>query len=72
MLRVVEEEECYAQVEKLLGGSNCHVVEWTAERYSVAFAASFAVAVADNRLEIGTWVMVGVRDYESARIRKIT
>tara|TARA_B100001989_G_scaffold155278_1_gene110906 strand:+ start:8846 stop:9448 length:603 start_codon:yes stop_codon:yes gene_type:complete len=69
VLRVVEEEgECYAQVEKLLGGSNCHVVGMDGRTLLCHIRGKFrGRGKRDNRLEIGTWVMVGVRDYESTR-----
>jgi translation initiation factor IF-1 len=67
-LRVVEEEgECYAQVEKLLGGSNCHVVGMDGRTLLCHIRGKFrGRGKRDNRLEIGTWVMVGVRDYETS------
>jgi initiation factor 1A len=68
-LRVVEEEgECFAQVEKLLGGSNCHVMCMDQEMRLCHIRGKFrGKGKRDNRLEIGTWVMVGVRDYETVK-----
>jgi translation initiation factor IF-1 len=67
-LRLVEEDgERYAQVEKLLGGSNCHVVGMDGKTLMCHIRGKFrGRGKRDNRLEIGTWVMVGVRDYESS------
>jgi len=69
VLRLVEEAgECYAQVEKLLGGSNCHVACMDGITRLCHIRGKFrGRSKRDNRIESGTWIMVGVRDYESTR-----
>lgn len=68
-LRVVEQEgECYAHVEKILGGSHMHVVCMDGKTRLCTIRGKFrGRGKRDNRIESGTWVMVGLRDYETSR-----
>ena len=68
-LRVTcEEGESYAQVEKILGGPHMHVVCMDGKTRLCTIRGKFrGKGKRDNRLENGTWVMVGLRDYESVR-----
>jgi len=68
-LRVTcEEGESYAQVEKILGGPHMHVVCMDGKTRLCTIRGKFrGKGKRDNRLENGTWVMVGLRDYESVK-----
>jgi initiation factor 1A len=68
-LRVVQEEgECFAQVERMLGGSNCHVkcVDGVT-RICVIRGKFRGKGKRDNVLSVGSIVLVGMRDYESCK-----
>ena len=68
-IRVAKEEgECFAQVERLLGGSNCHVkcIDGIV-RLCVIRGKFRGKGKRDNVLTIGTIVLVGIRDYESRK-----
>lgn len=68
-LRVVKEEgECFAQVERMLGGSNCHVkcTDGTV-RLCVIRGKFRGKGKRDNVLMMGSIVLVGIRDYESRK-----
>jgi initiation factor 1A len=66
-LRTVQDEgEMYAQVEKMMGGANCHVMCIDGELRMCHIRGKFrGRGKRDNRIAVGTWVMVGARDYES-------
>ena len=68
-LRVVTEEgESYAQVEKILGGSHMHVTCMDGKTRLCTIRGKFrGRGKRDNRLEAGTWVMIGLRDYETVK-----
>lgn len=68
-LRVVKEEgECFAQVERLLGGSNCHVKCTDGiVRLCVIRGKFRGKSKRDNVLMMGSIVLVGIRDYESRK-----
>lgn len=68
-LRVTTEEgETYAQVEKMLGGSHMHVICMDGKTRLCTIRGKFrGRGKRDNRIETGTWVMVGLRDYETVR-----
>tara|TARA_B110000285_G_scaffold216305_1_gene263492 strand:+ start:1120 stop:1740 length:621 start_codon:yes stop_codon:yes gene_type:complete len=68
-LRVAQEEgECFAQVERMLGGSNCHVkcVDGVV-RLCVIRGKFRGKGKRDNVLSMGSIVLVGMRDYESCK-----
>jgi initiation factor 1A len=68
-LRVAQEEgECFAQVERMLGGSNCHVkcVDGIV-RLCVIRGKFRGKGKRDNVLSLGSIVLVGMRDYESCK-----
>ena len=66
-LRTVQEEgECYANVEKICGGANCIVNCMDGKQRLCHIRGKFrGRGKRDNTINSGTWVMVGVRDYES-------
>ena len=66
-LRTVQEEgECYANVEKLSGGANCIVNCMDGKQRICHIRGKFrGRGKRDNTITSGTWVMVGIRDYES-------
>ena len=68
-LRTVENEgECYAHVEKILGGANMHVACMDGKTRLCHIRGKFrGRGKRDNRIDAGTWVMVGIRDYETVR-----
>ena len=68
-LRLAQEEgECFAQVERMLGGSNCHVkcVDGVV-RLCVIRGKFRGKGKRDNVLSMGSMVLVGMRDYESCK-----
>lgn len=66
-----EEGEIYAQVERILGGCNCHVKCTDGETRLCVIRGKFrGRGKRDNMLSIGTLVLVGIRDYESNRSSK--
>jgi initiation factor 1A len=68
-LRVVQQEgECYGQVEKILGGPHMHVACMDGKLRLCTIRGKFrGRGKRDNRLGTGTWVMVGLRDYETVK-----
>lgn len=68
-LRVAQEEgECYAQVEKMLGGSNCHVKCVDGDTRLCVIRGKFrGRGKRDNTLSTGSLVLVGIRDYETCK-----
>lgn len=68
-LRLAEEEgECFAQVERLLGGSNCHVkCSDGVVRLCVIRGKFRGKGKRDNVLSSGSIVLVGIRDYETCK-----
>jgi len=65
-LRVSENEsEVYAQVIKILGGSNCHVVDAEGITMLCHIRGKFrGRGKRDNLIGNGTWILVGLRDWE--------
>ena len=68
-LRVAKEEgECFAQVERMLGGSNCHVKCIDGVTRLCVIRGKFrGKGKSDNVLSLGSIVLVGMRDYESCK-----
>lgn len=68
-LRVVQQAgECYGQVEKILGGPHMHVACMDGKLRLCTIRGKFrGRGKRDNRLGTGTWVMVGLRDYETVK-----
>lgn len=68
-LRVAKEEgECFAQVERMLGGSNCHVKCIDGVTRLCVIRGKFrGKGKRDNVLSLGSIVLVGMRDYESCK-----
>jgi initiation factor 1A len=66
-LRIAEEEgEIYAQVVKLLGNGMCHVHDVKGNKYLCIIRGKFkGRGKSGNRLGNGTWVLVGLREWES-------
>ena len=65
-LRVSNDEaEVYAQVSKLLGGSMCHVVTLEGTEMLCHIRGKFrGRGKRDNLISNGTWVLVGLREWE--------
>ena len=60
--------EIYAQVLKVLGGSNCHVICIDGVTRLCHIRGKFrGRSHRDNMISVGTWVMIGTRDYESVK-----
>ena len=66
VLRVSENEfEVYAQVTKILGGSNCHVIDAEGTSMLCHIRGKFrGRGKRDNLLGTNTWVLVGLREWE--------
>jgi translation initiation factor IF-1 len=71
-LRTVREEgEFYAYVNKMYGNGMCNVVDQNAREYMCVIRGKFrGKNKKNNRLEIGTWVLVGLRSWESTTAKK--
>jgi len=65
-LRVSEEDaEVYAQVTKVLGGAMCHVVTLDGDKMLCHIRGKFrGRGKRDNFIGNGTWLLVGLRDWE--------
>ena len=65
-LRVSQDEaEIYAQVTKVLGGSMCHVIDLTGRQLLCHIRGKFrGRGKRDNFIANGTWLLVGLRDWE--------
>jgi len=65
-LRISEDElEVYAQVSKVLGGSNCHVTTLEGTELLCHIRGKFrGRGKRDNFIGNGTWLLVGLRDWE--------
>jgi len=64
----LDEGECFAQVERMLGGSNCHVMCVDGVLRLCVIRGKFrGKGKRDNVLAMGTLVLVGMRDYESSK-----
>lgn len=58
--------EYYAQVLKLLGNGMCHVQDLKGKKYLCIIRGSFRGRNKNgNRLENGTWILIGTRDWAS-------
>ena len=68
-LRVAEEEgEIYAQVVKMLGNGMCHVTTNKGVLYLCIIRGKFrGRGKRDNLIKNGTWILVGLRDFESEK-----
>jgi initiation factor 1A len=66
VLRVsTDEAEIYAQVTKVLGGAMCHVVDLEGTPMLCHIRGKFrGRGKRDNFIENGTWVLVGIREWE--------
>lgn len=66
-----EEGECYAQVEKILGGANCVVNCIDNKSRLCHIRGKFrGRGKRDNTIAAGSWILVGLRDFESSSERK--
>jgi initiation factor 1A len=65
-LRVSNDEaEVYAQVSKVLGGSMCHVINLEGKEFLCHIRGKFrGRGKRDNFIGNGTWVLVGLREWE--------
>lgn len=65
-LRISQEEaEVYAMVSKVLGGSMCHVTDLEGTEMLCHIRGKFrGRGKRDNFIGAGTWVLVGLRDWE--------
>lgn len=72
-LRISESPyELYAQVTSLLGNSMCHVVCQDDKVRLCFIRGKFrGRGKRDNTLTIGKWILVGIRDYETAKKDKL-
>jgi initiation factor 1A len=68
-LRTINEEgEIYAQVTKLLGNGMCHVICIDQiERLCIIRGKFRGRGKRDNTIQNGTWILVGIRDFESVK-----
>ena len=71
-LRLAKEKgEIYAQVQKYLGDGRCHVQTLQGEKMMLNIRGKFrGKNKKDNFVQVGTWVLVGVRDWETPKIVK--
>ena len=66
-LRVVEEEgEVYAQVSAMLGNGMCHVESEDYKLLCIIRGKFRGRGKRDNILKKGTWVLIGLREWDSA------
>lgn len=66
--KAMEEGEVYAQVTKLLGGGNCYVNTLSGKQLLCAIRGKFSGRNRRaNILVVGTWVLVGMRDWASEK-----
>lgn len=68
-LRTAKEEgEIYAYVNKMFGNGMCNVVDMNAKEYMCVIRGKFrGKNKKNNKLEIGTWVLIGLRGWESTK-----
>ena len=65
-LRVIEQEgEVYAQVSKMLGNCMCHVDTEDCKLLCIIRGKFRGRGKRDNILKSGTWVLVGLREWDS-------
>lgn len=71
-LRLIQEEgEVYAVVTKLYGGANCEVICMDGVVRLCVIRNKFRGRhKRDNQIEMGTWVLVGLRDWEARTANK--
>ena len=66
--KATEEGEVYAQVTRLLGGGNCYVNTLSGKQLLCAIRGKFSGRNRrSNILVVGTWVLVGMRDWASEK-----
>jgi hypothetical protein len=65
-LRVSEDDaEIYAQVTKIYGGASCQVINLKGDSFLCHIRGKFrGRGKRDNFIGIGTWLLVGLRDWE--------
>ena len=62
--------EVYAQVTKVLGGANCHVVSIDGKELLCHIRGKFrGRGKRDNFIGSGTWLLVGLYDWETASVK---
>jgi initiation factor 1A len=68
-LRTVREEgEIYAYVNKMFGNGMCNVVDMDGHEYLCIIRGKFrGKNKKNNKLEIGTWLLVGLRGWETTK-----
>ena len=68
-LRISQDEsEVYAQVIKVLGGSMCHVIDIEGKTMLCHIRGKFrGRGKRDNFVGNGTWVLIGIRDWETSK-----
>ena len=68
-LRTIKEEgEFYAYINKMFGNGMCNVVDMNGRDYLCIIRGKFrGKNKKNNKLEIGTWVLVGLRDWETTK-----
>lgn len=73
-LRVIEEEgEVYAQVTKMLGNGMCHVICIDEKTRLCFIRGKFrGRGKRDNTLKVGTWLLIGLREWESEKGKSST
>jgi initiation factor 1A len=65
-LRLIEEDgECYAIITKIQGGGMCNAACYDGKERLCVIPGKFkGRGRSSNRIEAGSWVMVGIRDWE--------
>jgi initiation factor 1A len=68
-VRIAEDEaELYAQVTKLLGNGMCHVLCIDGEQRLCHIRGKFrGRGKRDNTLGLGSWILVGIREFETVK-----
>ena len=71
-LRIAQEEgEVYSQVTKMLGNGMCHVQDLTGKIYLCIIRGKFkGKGKSNNRLAVGSWVLIGLRDWATSQADK--
>ena len=71
-LRVIEEEgEIYSQVTKMLGNGMCHVISVDNKTRLCFIRGKFrGRGKRDNTIKVGSWILIGLRDWESGNSAK--
>jgi translation initiation factor 1A len=67
----IEDGEIYACVQKLYGNGRCGVVGIDGKEYMCRIGGKFSGrSMRDNLIAVGTWLLVGLREWESGDKRR--